>query len=115
MGIKSKLLERLAKVLPHDNSIEVLVVPGAIAAANLINTVQIDLVIADHDMTNGNASDLLRWMQKESKKIPVITASGIPLNNEHMMTLGASAKFTKQEVIDGLADDTIRKLLGLPA
>lgn len=108
-----RLLERLTKVLPADNSVEVLVVSGAIAAANLISNMKFDLIIADHDMSNGNATDLLNWMNKEAKSIPMITASGIPINNSNMMALGANYKFTKQEVIDGLADQAIKEVLKL--
>lgn len=107
------LLVRLAKFLPIDGSVQVSILPGAIMAANLIQNCQIDLIIADHDMSFGNGTDLLQWMQKEKKKIPVITASGIPQNNDHMMTLGANYRFSKQEVIDGLADPIIKSVLGI--
>lgn len=105
------ILKRLAQVIPADGSVEVSLVPGTIEAANLINTSKIDLIIADHDMFCGNSTDLLTWMQKENKKIPMITASGIPLNNENMMKLGANHCYTKQEVIDGKADEHIKSYL----
>jgi len=106
-----KIMQRLAQILPNDGSVEISVVPGAIAAANLVNSLKIDLIIADHDMSNGNASDFLKWMKTENKSIPVITASGIPQNNYNMIQLGANHCFTKQEVIDGKADEIIKNYL----
>lgn len=108
------LLTRLSKFLPIDGSMQVSVVPGTIFAANLIQNSQIDLIILDHDMSFGSGSEILQWLQKEKKQIPIITASGIPQNNTNMMLLGANYLFSKQEVIDGKADPVIKKILGLP-
>ena len=55
--------------------------------------------------------ELLKWMHTINKKIPVITFSGIPYNNEHLAHLGAEYMFTKQEVIDGKADNVILQIL----
>jgi len=109
-----KILERLMKVVPLDGTVEIHLVSGSLAAANIIANQNIDLIILDHDMAYGSGSDLLLWLKnrKENdsklKEIQIITASGIPANNEHMISLGAHHKFNKQEIIDGLADEIIK-------
>jgi DNA-binding NtrC family response regulator len=88
-------------------------VPGARAAVGVILYTPIDLVILDHDMPNGNGSDLLQWMKEKNYGMPVITFSGLPENNDIMMSLGASYRFMKHDVIDGKADSIIRSILGI--
>jgi hypothetical protein len=56
----------------------------------------------DHDMPDGDGPELSKWMHTINKKIPVITFSGIPYNNEHLAHLGAEYMFTKQEVFPGV-------------
>ena len=83
-------------------------------AAAIIGSCSVDVILLDHDMPQGNGADLLNWMKKTGRSIPVITFSGIPQNNQIMGTLGATyAYFQKEDVIGGKADDLIRGLVKL--
>lgn len=88
-------------------------VSGSMAAAGIISWCSVDLVILDFDMPQGNGADLMRWLQNTSKRIPVITFSEIEENNDLLSSLGATNKFSKQEVLQGKADSVIKILLGL--
>jgi CheY-like chemotaxis protein len=76
-----------------------------------------DILILDHDLPFGNASDLLQWMKENGKtNIPVLTASGVPENNDHMLKFGTELgievhRFMKYEVYQGKADGLILELL----
>lgn len=92
-------------------------VTSAIAAALILHQMNPHLIILDHDLPYGNASDLLKWMVNNNKKdIPIITASGIPNNNQHMVKLceefGIECHhFQKPQVFFGDADHIIRQIL----
>ena len=43
--------------------------------------------------------------------VPVITFSGIPANNDHLIHCGAGHRFEKSEVIRGDADVLMKELL----
>jgi hypothetical protein len=62
-------------------------------------------------MPEGNGADLLQWMRNYGVNIPIITFSGIPQNNEIMISLGATHKFEKCQVLTGAADQLILSLL----
>jgi hypothetical protein len=64
-------------------------------------------------MPHGNGADLLAWMKANNNKTPVITFSGIPYNNISMMQNGADHLFGKGDVINGDADELIKKILEL--
>ncbi len=72
------------------------------------------LIILDHDLQWGNGCELLdaireldpNWTPK------VITASGIPQNNERLMGHGAHAEFTKDEIVNGKATELILEIMG---
>ena len=89
---------------------------GICVAASLLHLTP-DLLILDHDLPYGNASDLIEWMKENGKtKIPVITASGVPENNDHLMAICIDAgievyKFQKWEVYQGKADAFILEIL----
>lgn len=110
---QSEMLSHLNTMFEPQGIVQVSVVPGAIAASAVIHNCRIDLIILDHDLPEGNGSDLLGWMKKEQKNIPVVTFSGIPENNLHMMNIGATHHFQKVEVIIGKADYLIKQILGL--
>jgi hypothetical protein len=50
-------------------------------------------------------------MNSRSCTTPVITFSGIPANNDHLVRCGARYRFEKGDVIKGLADGLIKELL----
>ena len=110
---QSRIAKHLSDILEHQGVVQFSFVPGGRAAAGVILMTPIDLILLDHDMPNGNGSDLLKWMQEHRYGMPVVTFSGLPANNTAMMELGAAYSFLKQEVIDGHADDLIKQLLGL--
>lgn len=108
-----RILQHFEDVFENEGLVQFSVVPGALAASKIMTDCGVDLIILDHDMPNGNGSDLLIWMTRNNHQIPVITFSGIPQNNVHMMNLGATYHFHKQAVIEGKADGIIRMSLGL--
>jgi CheY-like chemotaxis protein len=117
------ILDHFGKIFEHQGIVQFSVVPGSYVVAQMIQAVKIDVIILDHDLPQGNGSDLLNWMaakrasantqEQEWGKIPVITFSGIPQNNTHMMSLGATHEFIKHDVINGAADEIIKTILGM--
>ena len=110
---QSNIAKHFRDIFPQENDIEVSYVSGGLAAASIIQNIKVDLIILDHDMPNGTGPDLQKWMDSEGHKIPVITFSGAPTNNDHMMGLGADHKFMKQDVIAGAADKLIKEILNV--
>lgn len=109
---QSRIAAHLADILDPQGKVEVCYVSGGMPAAAIISTLDVDLIILDHDMPSGSGPDLLKWLaEQKGGPIPVITFSGIPTNNDHLMNLGATWKFQKDEVINGAADDIIREAL----
>jgi len=100
-------------VFDADSIVQFSFVAGALAASAIIEKCKIDVIILDHDLPEGNGSDLLNWLKEKNINIPVITFSGIDYNNDHMMNLGANYKFNKSEVFNGLADNIIKQILTL--
>lgn len=109
---QARLAAHLAEILPHEGFVQTSFVPGAIMASAIIEKTPIDLIILDHDMPYGSGPDLLKWLTERELNIPVITFSGIPVNNDHLMNLGAAYKFQKDEVINGFADEIIQRIIG---
>lgn len=107
---QARMLTHLETILPHEGNVEVTAVSGGLAASAILDKVRVDLVILDHDMPNGSGPELLKWMQIKYGHIPVITFSGIPGNNDHLMNLGATYKFQKDDVINGAADHIIKEI-----
>lgn len=108
---QKRILEHLLTIFEPQGKVQFSVVPSALMAASIISSIKVDLIILDHDLPQGNGSDLITWMKKTNNDIPIITFSGIPQNNQHMGNLGATYPFwQKEEVISGKADDL---LLGL--
>ena len=110
---QKQILKHFHSIFESDGIVQISIVPGALAASAIIEKCKIDVIILDHDLPEGNGSDLLNWMKEKNVKIPVITFSGIPYNNQHMINLGANYKFEKHEVISGLADNIIKQILTL--
>lgn len=107
------ILAKFATMFPHEGHVQVSVVAGAIAAACIINMVKIDVILLDHDLPEGNGSDLLGWLAEVGKtEIPVITFSGIPQNNENTKALGAHHVFSKPAVLAGEADEILWGIAG---
>lgn len=107
---QGRMAAHLTEILPHEGHVQTSFVPGAIMAASIIENCDVDLIILDHDMPYGSGPELLKWLTEKEYKIPVITFSGIPVNNEHLMNLGATYKFQKDEVINGAADNIIKEI-----
>lgn len=105
------ILKHLMSIFEHQGDVQISIVPGSIMGAYIITNCKVDLIILDHDTPYGNGVDLLNFLRDTNLKIPVITFSGIEGNNDNLMTHGANYKFYKHEVINGLADDIIRKIL----
>jgi CheY-like chemotaxis protein len=111
---QKRILDHFNEIFEPEGIVQISVVAGALAAAGILNHCKIDLIILDHDLPEGNGTDLLNWMKQHNVNIPVITFSGIPANNAHMGSLGAShAYFGKEDVISGRADKLINVLLEL--
>jgi len=69
-------------------------------------------IILDHDLQIGDGVQLLSFMRDVLRaSIPVLTASGIPSNNDRLMQHGATHKFTKDQVICGDADQILLELV----
>jgi CheY-like chemotaxis protein len=107
------VIEHFASIFGPQTEVQFSVVPGALAAAAIISSVKIDVIILDHDMPQGNGIDLLNWLKSKNLSIPVITFSGIQQNNANMIVAGATHLFSKPEVMAGKADYLIRQLLEL--
>lgn len=113
------LLGVFQRLFGHQGHVQVSVVPGALMAfwlaggvgseASTTEMVFFDLVLLDHDLPFGNGPELLRTDVLAGT--PVITASGIPSNNDALMAAGATHKFSKAEIIEGKADDLLREIL----
>ena len=111
---QKRILDHFNETFEPEGIVQISVVSGGLAAAGVIHHCKIDLIILDHDLPEGNGTDLLNWMKQYNINIPVITFSGIPANNAHMGSLGAShANFGKEDVISGKADVLIKELLAI--
>lgn len=109
--MQSKIATKFAKMFGSQGSVQVSLAPGGAQAAGILSHVGAELIILDHDMPFGNGIDFLTWLKASGHTTPVITFSGIDSNNEALMAAGATHLFTKNQVLDGLADDTIRRYL----
>lgn len=104
-------------VFPPQGPVQLDFVCSTVGAAAILTHMDVNLLVLDHDLPIGNGSDLMHWMAGATgKKIPIITASGIPQNNEHMVNLGQQLglevhHFQKDEVFRGYADKTIVEIL----
>ena len=111
LNCQRDILNHFATIFEPQGEVQFSVVSGTIAAAAIIENRKIDVIILDHDLPEGNGTDLLAWMKSVGKTIPVITFSGIPQNNTNMMNAGANYLFGKSDVIAGKADQLIKQLL----
>lgn len=109
---QTSFLKHFETVFEPQGEVQVSIVPGSIMAAAIIHYSKVDLIILDHDLPEGNGSDLLNWLKQFNINIPVITASGIDYNNVTMQSLGAKYScFNKADVIAGKADNLIKNIL----
>ena len=109
------LLGVFQRLFGHQGHVQVSVVPGAEFAACVYDeNVGISLIVLDHDLPHGNGRELLEYLFARTNPYtvpPVLTASGIPSNNDALMAAGANYKFTKAEIIEGNADALLQRLL----
>jgi len=115
-----RISSHLRDVFGPQGRVQFSFVPGGLQAAAIMHVQAVDLVILDHDMPNGNGQTLINWMASTGRQnVPVITFSGIQENNAVMMDFGSRSgmtsmhMFDKNSVVDGVADEVIRLLLGL--
>ncbi len=94
------------KLYGHQSEVKINFAASAIDAHNIIfSDNPPDLIILDHDLQHGNGVELLSNMRNSNINISVITASGMPANNERLMHAGANYKFIKNDIISGQATD----------
>jgi hypothetical protein len=110
---QKRALDHFSNIFDSDGLVQISLVPGALAAAGIISNCKVNLIILDHDLPEGNGSDLLTWMKKNNINIPVITFSGIPYNNSHMGNLGATYIYNKEDIISGKTDNIIKSILNI--
>lgn len=109
-----RIIDKLAGLFFELNGkVQLSIVPGAIMAASIILNTPTDLIVLDNDMPYGSGSELIVWMKENKKDIPIITFSGLEVNNERLMTLGATYRSNKERVINGTEDDLIKSILGI--
>lgn len=104
----------LWRLFPSEAEIGVTFVQDGAGAAAWLEKNRADLVILDHDMPTGTGSEFLRWLIEKRVETRVMTASGIPANNDLMASIYPVLKFSKDDIVKGRADLTILKVLGYP-
>lgn len=110
------LLGVFQRLFGAQGHVQVGVAPGGyMAQANyFLGDLVPDLILLDHDLPIGNGPEFLEsYFRKDMniRRCPILTASGIPSNNDRLMEAGANYKFTKAEIIEGKADDLLLELL----
>lgn len=115
LAAQSDLANRLITLFGSCGLVQASFAPGAAQAAGILSHVGAELIILDHDMPFGNGIEFIEWMKAAGHHptIPIVTFSGIDANNDALMAAGAHYKFKKNEVINGQADEIIRRVLGL--
>lgn len=113
---QAEFMVHMSHLFERQGKVRVSLVSGAAAVASIINTEPVDVLILDFDMPYGNSADLIPWLVLNGKKIPIVTASGWPPNNEIFKALLESTDIpfrihSKQEVIAGAADGWIKEQL----
>jgi len=111
---QAQIASHFGDLFAHEGEVQVSFVCGAEAAAAILSSMPVDLILLDHDMPFGDGPELLRWMAARDLSTPVITFSGIPGNNDRLVACGATHRFEKGDVIQGRADGVIQELLRLP-
>lgn len=116
-------------LFPAQGFIDYSMTSSGIAAAAMVqslNEVKVNgknvlkLLILDHDLPYGTATNLINWMAGVGIiNIPIITASGIPENNAHMKKIGEEFgmivhEFQKPEVLEKKANQLILEILEQP-
>jgi CheY-like chemotaxis protein len=114
LSLQAQIAQHFAQLFEPQGTVVVSYVSGALAACSVLSQDTVDLILLDHDMPRGNGPDLMEWLQRMGRDVPVMTFSGIPDNNEALRAMGAAHVFQKDEVIRGDADPNIRSILGLP-
>jgi CheY-like chemotaxis protein len=108
---QSAIMKHLSNIFASDGVVQISLVPGAAAASAIIAYLKIDLILLDHSMPQGSGPDLIQWMKKHNYNVPIIAFSSTQEHNTHMGNLGATYYWwTKQDIINGAADDLIKGL-----
>lgn len=109
---QKRFMNHFAEIFDSEGHVQISLVSGSLAASAIISYTNIDLIILDHDLPEGNGSDLIKWMKDKNINIPIITASGIHQNNVIMGELGAQYYcFNKENVINGDVDFLIKHIV----
>lgn len=113
LSLQARIMAKLSSMFEHQGHVQVTLVCGGLGASAVIHWSKVDLIILDHDMPEGNGTDLIGWLKQEGKMgIPILTFSGIDANNAHMGALGARHVFSKEAVLAGEADALILGYVG---
>lgn len=120
LSVQAKIATHFASIFEHQGDIQFSFVPSAIAAAHLIaattsGAMKVNLLLLDHDMPEGNGTDLINWLHKFDHEIPIISFSGIESNNLSMQKLYRHAfhLYSKDDVLNGKADELLKLILNL--
>lgn len=120
IGQQARASARLRDMFGPDQLLQVSLVPGARQAAAVMLATNVDLILLDHDMPDGNGQSLLNWMVTTGlgQRVAVVTFSGIPENNRRMSAASSAHfkdfhVFSKEDVLTGSADGVIRSILGI--
>ena len=114
---QKQIIDHFNDIFERQGKVRITLLSGTIELAHILSqycyyTWEINLIILDHDLPYGNGIDFLKWIKKQPNiEIPIMTFSGQPINNRNMMKLGANYEFTKDEVIQGRADEIIKNIL----
>lgn len=113
LNCQAAIASHFSEIFDSQGEIVISYVSGARSAAGLILHEPVHLIILDYDMPHGNGQDLMVWLRSKGYGIPIITFSGLEQNNDALMSLGATHRFNKAQVIAGEADSVIRQILEL--
>ncbi len=121
LGQQARASGKMRDLYGAQGRVQISLVPGAIqAAAAMSVSKRVDAVLLDHDMPEGNGQSLINWMAGNGfLNTPIVSFSGIPQNNTNMNTLAIAHGFTnfhvftKEEVLGGLADAILQKIVGI--
>lgn len=93
----------VANQLKQEFNYEALIVPSAIKATRMLETMSkgVDVILVDYEMPEMNGLDFLRWMKENNNQTPVVmlTAAGSELVAVEAMKLGAY-DYVRKEHLD---------------
>lgn len=83
------IAEKFSRLFPYQGFVQVSYVCGGNQARAIVEQTDVDLILLDCDMPDGNGVDFIEWLRAHGYATPVITFSGIMSNNCHLQSLGA--------------------------